>query len=854
MVVELAQADQDEVAPSWLPDGIQVLRGDKDADRLRLLQSRSAGMKSLLFFTGTGLNSLNVRYVPFESSRAFGPGIDLFKKTRGVRLLAQDMDGWPAIVAASAGKGRLMLAQVSPDKVYEIPENRKSFAAATSLLNRLLAWSLGPGVEIGNSPDFDMTGKVRVSGMVFVDRNRDNIRNSGEEPARGVTVGFGFSRTVTDRRGRFTFYLEKHHTVALHVLSSGKLESSGSFLVSGWDIPSKVIELPYWPPVFKKNRKFTFVLISDSHIIDKSREPLATQVKDLKHAFHRIKSLGADFCVVLGDATSTAAQSEFKALRTSMAEAGMPVIILPGNHDMTMGPDSSDRYRDDIGPMVSSYQVGRIKLLLGYDFFRDKRQNKWLLEELRDMCPKCRAIIMQHFPPPYGFDKILAGFDVSALFHGHIHVAAQRKAGKINVISVPPALFGGLDRSPAGYSVVQVDKNGGISIALRVWQDFGRNTKQQGRDENLFTGNPIWTRQVHGFHIRAGITQEDNMLFIPLSPNDWSVDKGGIAALNVSTGREIWSNQSLTPILAAPLVRAGRVFAQGRDMTLYEIDENSGRKLYEMGKAGTLSEKNLLSFLSAPVALSTYNGIARLSPKAPASWTLSGRLLWRIKKTEGLLMPSYTGGANGPAGTLFMSNRKYGLIALDERDGHMLWKVKRPFSSAGPPAYSGGVVVVCSMSKVKAFDSRTGEELWNSKLPFAFNTAPPLVIGDIVLVQNGTGTLLAFRKSDGVEVWKHSSGIAKYRIGPYRRESPSSGAGPTVIGKIVIESGDDGMVYLLSLDHGDLLGKVDLGSPVAGTSADSAGYIAATMEGMVYRFEWPEKSHKILFPGKPLAK
>lgn len=161
-------------------------------------------------------------------------------------------------------------------------------------------------------------------------------------------------------------------------------------------------------------------------------------------------------------------------------------------------------------------------------------------------------------------------------------------------------------------------------------------------------------------------------------------------------------------------------------------------------------------------------------------WTANApRTLWKVPLPNGLSSFSvdktrlFTMGARNSQGVFTEF-----CIALDASTGRELWAspigiADYPNLGVGPddgtrgtPTVDGALVYAFgAYMNLVCFNASTGAEVWKRDLRKEFgstviswqNAASPLLVGDLVLV-NGNGRnnehLLAFRKSDGVLVWK----------------------------------------------------------------------------------------------------
>jgi alcohol dehydrogenase (cytochrome c) len=126
-------------------------------------------------------------------------------------------------------------------------------------------------------------------------------------------------------------------------------------------------------------------------------------------------------------------------------------------------------------------------------------------------------------------------------------------------------------------------------------------------------------------------------------------------------------------------------------------------------------------------------------------------------------------------GVMFVTEAPDGVVALDARDGKLLWRYSRPIDASKVPACCGafnrGVAVLGSKVFVAtldawliALDAATGRQLWATEVVdyrggYSMTTAPLVLDGLVVVGVAGgetgiRGFLSAFSVEDGKQAWK----------------------------------------------------------------------------------------------------
>lgn len=205
-------------------------------------------------------------------------------------------------------------------------------------------------------------------------------------------------------------------------------------------------------------RPFSFVQISDTHIgFSKAANP--DPAGTLKETIAKIKALPAapDFIIHTGDVTHLATPEQFDLAQQLMREIGVPVHVVPGEHDLVDGNDprafldrfggqarSGGWYSFDAGgvhfvALVNVVQLGdRGMGTLGAD------QLAWLKGDLAAQSSSTPVVVLSHFPlwalyPDWGWGTVdgeaalalLRRFGSVTALNGHIHQIQRRVEGKV---------------------------------------------------------------------------------------------------------------------------------------------------------------------------------------------------------------------------------------------------------------------------------------------------------------------------------------------------------------------------------------------------------------------------------------
>src|SRR5260221_2418399 len=197
----------------------------------------------------------------------------------------------------------------------------------------------------------------------------------------------------------------------------------------------------------------------------------------------------------------------------------------------------------------------------------------------------------------------------------------------------------------------------------------------------------------------------------------------GLAALDLATGRVLWSAPTDPPIASPPIVAGSRLVAGEEDGTLRCRDRASGVSLW------TLRTRSAL--VAAPVfdpergrlyVGTTDRRILEVGlEKGPRGWT------WKVGADND--SPGVMEGHR----VLFTAFDAV-LYALNRRNGNLVWRAPLPSRPISRPLVSGRTVLVaCHESDVIGFDLETGKAVGNLRASARIGTAPLLLGGRLFL-------------------------------------------------------------------------------------------------------------------------
>jgi MYXO-CTERM domain-containing protein len=292
-----------------------------------------------------------------------------------------------------------------------------------------------------------------VHGVVFVDTNRDGIRQPKEPAVPGavVTLERGLSMR-TDAEGRFLFLAPDDGIVWVRVPDGFR---PGSVWRRASDASA---DLPLVPlTTAEAASPLTFVVGADTHT------PTGAGTwdgGDLDDVFAQALGLPAPprFFTIVGDVTQGNQDIEFTRVEDALrAHRDVPWIPVPGNHDWY---DGGAAWRRRWGPDNYSFDVGNLHVVVWDTNLPEQDQIDFFATDLSTVEPTLVVVALGHASPTDAIADQLAGLGVDYMFTGHWH--ANRRVERKNLVEwgTQTMIMGTIDQSPAGYRVVTFE--GGV--------------------------------------------------------------------------------------------------------------------------------------------------------------------------------------------------------------------------------------------------------------------------------------------------------------------------------------------------------------------------------------------------------
>jgi predicted MPP superfamily phosphohydrolase len=258
---------------------------------------------------------------------------------------------------------------------------------------------------------------VKLKGYVFVDKNRNGIKDNGDSGVKDAVVSDQVVTALTNSDGYYEF--ESNQNLGFVVLiQPSAFKIKGSF----WkEIPDNQQEFEHNFQVIPlpQTKTFTFIHASDPHLSAASLE----QFQKFKH---KVDSIIPAFVLMTGDLIKDAlrvneeeATTLYKLYADEIKKFNMPVYSIPGNHEIfgierhTSGVEKTHplygkkMYRHYLGPDYYAFNYGGVHFIginsvdfldLWYYGHVDSLQLQWLSKDISLLKKSTPIVTFNHIP------------------------------------------------------------------------------------------------------------------------------------------------------------------------------------------------------------------------------------------------------------------------------------------------------------------------------------------------------------------------------------------------------------------------------------------------------------------------
>jgi MYXO-CTERM domain-containing protein len=351
-----------------------------------------------------------------------------------------------------------------------------------------------------------------------------------------------------------------------------------------------------------------------------------------------------------------------------------------------------------------------------------------------------------------------------------------------------------------------------------------------------------WTAMVGG-HVHMGApVVADHRVFVTVS-DFASGDHGGVVALDLESGAELWRWTSPLPVRNAPAVAMGIVVAAEDDGTVVALAAGTGEVRWRYALGTGLDSLTHTLWASPTIADGVvYVGVQR---NFAALDLRTGEPVWQLDPVPtGDWHGTFASAAIGGGIVVDTFHRDLGgVVAWDQQSGDELWRVGGDAAVAveASPVIVDDTVFICNgKDECRAIDLATGEIRWTAVLDaggfdwgYAIAGTPAYADG-CLFVPTQYHDLVALDARTGVELWRHGAKAAPIHMTHYFSHTNGYLGSPLVTGRIVWIGSPDGTLTALDTTSGAVIWQRELGAPVMSGLAVAGDYlIVASYDGTV---------------------
>jgi outer membrane protein assembly factor BamB len=566
---------------------------------------------------------------------------------------------------------------------------------------------------------------VSVTGVVYVDRNGDRLRQSDEPVVPGAIVMLDHGAVTTRTNASGAYSLEAPAgggIVWVHV-------PAGFRPGPVWTRVGGTPDLPLTPLSPEEDaRPLVFVVAADSHTPPGDS---AWNGGDLADGIDQAISLAEPprFFTIVGDVTQANRAEEFQRVEDALSGIAVPWIPVAGNHDWY---DGGKAWRGRWGPDSYSFDVGELHFVVWDTNLSEEEQLAFFRADLAGLPAETTVVALGHASPTDAVAEQLAALGVDYLFTGHWH--SNRRVERTGLVEwgTQTLIMGTIDQSPAGYRIVRfVDGSPIVEHRARLVEPhLALSAPHTGSCTAPGADFDVLVSAALDAALPAVTARIDCGPELPLAP------RGG------------WSFGARVPALVP-----------GTHRLTVSASAPSGRRVQR-----EVSFEVCAPSLGAPVAGSwpqlgggpdhTNAAAAPIAPPLQQAWAtpVGGNVV--------LGSPVVAGGTVVVSVWDLGAGDGGGLVALDLATGAQRWRYTTPFQARNAPAIEGNTVVVAlANGEVHAVSLADGAVRWIADVADGLDNlasslwAPPTIAGGTVYVAV-QGRMSALDLATGEPLWE----------------------------------------------------------------------------------------------------
>jgi polyvinyl alcohol dehydrogenase (cytochrome) len=260
------------------------------------------------------------------------------------------------------------------------------------------------------------------------------------------------------------------------------------------------------------------------------------------------------------------------------------------------------------------------------------------------------------------------------------------------------------------------------------------------------TGNEVWRTRVadpqQAFHLWSSPLVFDGKIYIGLASHCVNpCVRGRVVCLSAATGQVLWTFNTAPEGSTGAAVWSSLAIDSGRRMvyvttgnyctgedtygdSILALNSDTGLLIWQYKNSARDRDRENLDFGASPVLFDT-EGVPALAVGSKDGFVYAvrretGELLWTSRVTDASSIGGIISSPAAAYGKIFMGatvNSQTGkVVALDQRDGQILWEAPQPAGVLGAAAVSGGAVFIGGVDgTIRAYDVDDGTLLWSTK-------------------------------------------------------------------------------------------------------------------------------------------
>ncbi len=301
---------------------------------------------------------------------------------------------------------------------------------------------------------------------------------------------------------------------------------------------------------------------------------------------------------------------------------------------------------------------------------------------------------------------------------------------------------------------------------------FTIDSRQMITATNVATGAKRWSDKLDsgskrdGTGIGSGIGLSGDRLIV-------ASGFGFVAALDATSGAELWRTNTEAPMTGAPTIKDGRIFVSSNNNEVIAFSLETGELLWS---DQAISESARVLGSPSPAAVEDIVVAPYSSGEIIAYLAANGRRLWsEALASVGQFTPISAINDIGArpvlgGGLVFAANQSGIFVAIDGRTGNRVWQ--QPIGATQAPALAGEYLFVIGVeAELACIKAGTGQVVWvkdllkyknEKKKKGRITYAGPIIASGRVLIISSEGDLLALDPQTGDEMDRLKLGDAVY--------------------------------------------------------------------------------------------